>query len=52
LVSGSEEVRSRAGAQAIGAFDFLRKPFNLLELGHSVRGALGEARPAPSLSVA
>ena len=40
LVSGSDEVRTRAGAQALGAFDFLAKPFDLFELGCRVLSAV------------
>jgi CheY-like chemotaxis protein len=45
LVSGSDEVSGRAGARALGAFDFLAKPFDLFELGCRVLGAVA-ARPA------
>jgi CheY-like chemotaxis protein len=40
LVSGSDEVTTRAGAHALGAFDFLAKPFDLFELGCRVRSAM------------
>jgi CheY-like chemotaxis protein len=45
LVSGSDEVSSRASARALGAFDFLAKPFDLFELGCRVLSAVA-ARPA------
>jgi CheY-like chemotaxis protein len=45
LVSGSEEVRTRAGAQAVGAFDFLAKPFDLFELGCRVLSAVAAHPP-------
>jgi two-component system response regulator AtoC len=45
LVSGSEEVPDRASAQAIGAFDFLAKPFNMFELGCRVLSAVASPRP-------
>jgi two-component system KDP operon response regulator KdpE len=44
LVSGSDEVSSRAGARALGAFDFLPKPFDLFDLGCRVLSAIA-ARP-------
>lgn len=40
LVSGSDEVRTRAGAQALGAADFLAKPFDVFELGCRVLSAV------------
>jgi len=40
LVSGSDEVTTRAGAQALGAFDFLAKPFDLFDLGCRVLSAV------------
>jgi CheY-like chemotaxis protein len=45
LVSGSDEVRNRAGAQARGAFDFIAKPFDLFELGCRVLSAIGAHPP-------
>jgi len=45
LVSGSEEVRTRAGAQALGAFDFLAKPFDLFELACRVLSAVAAHPP-------
>jgi CheY-like chemotaxis protein len=45
LVSGSEEVRTRADAQALGAFDFLAKPFDLFELGCRVLSAVAAHPP-------
>lgn len=43
LVSGSTEVQSRAGAVAMGAFDFLQKPVELAALQTAIVGAV-EAR--------
>ena len=45
LVSGSEEVPSRAAAHALGAFDFLAKPFDLFELGCRVLSAVAAHAP-------
>ena len=45
LVSGSDEVSSRAGARALGAFDFLPKPFDLFELGCRVLSAVAAHPP-------
>jgi putative two-component system response regulator len=45
LVSGSDEVSSRAGAKVLGAFDFLAKPFDLFDLGCRVLSAVA-AHPA------
>jgi CheY-like chemotaxis protein len=45
LVSGSDEVANRAGARALGAFDFLAKPFDLFDLGCRVLSAVA-AHPA------
>lgn len=45
LVSGSDEVSNRAGARALGAFDFLAKPFDLFELGRRVLSAVAAHPP-------
>jgi CheY-like chemotaxis protein len=45
LVSGSDEVRSRADAQALGAFDFMAKPFDLFDLGCRVLSAVAAQPP-------
>lgn len=42
LISGSEEVPTRAAARALGAFDFLPKPFDLFELGRRVLSAMAD----------
>lgn len=48
LVSGSDEVSNRAGARALGAFDFLAKPFDLYELGRRVLSAVAAHPPRVS----
>jgi len=52
LVSGSEEVGTRATAQALGAFDFLPKPFKLFDLGCAVLGAIAAHPRVPRRRVA